>query len=100
MIPGDDQLARLREAFRSKAPAAEMKEIARSLRDKGHTQLEVYCLFDKLFTVVSADEQDVMDEAMEIIWGGPWAKGRGLYPTELNDSEFKLFKKQHGLLDE
>lgn len=51
-----EHIRRFEEAFQSKSPAAELYELAVSLRDEGVTQTELYELFARFQTVISDDD--------------------------------------------
>jgi hypothetical protein len=77
----DDAIQRFRDAMRSNAKDA-LHNLAISLRDEGMSQSDLYSLFQKFQIETSADDpryDDIVD-TMDIIHGGPWAKGQGLFP--------------------
>ena len=71
--------------MRSAKPAEALYELAVSLRDEGMSQAELYALFEKFQVETSGEDPryDAIVDTMDLISSGPWAKGRGLFSTEL-----------------
>jgi hypothetical protein len=76
----DDTVQRFRNAMRSKNPKAALHSLAASLRDEGMSQSDLYSLFQRFQIETSPDDPwyDNIVDIMDIIDGGPWAKGRKL----------------------
>lgn len=66
-------------------------ELAVQLRDEGTPRLEIYVVFEGAMAACEDDDPrcDSLVDALDGIWGGPWAKGRELYDTELTDEEVR-----------
>lgn len=64
--------------------------LAKSFRDEGASQLALYRLFTEFYVKTAADDPlyDAIADTLDVIWSGPWAKGDGLFPTELTNEEF------------
>ena len=86
MDSASQRLVRAREAD---DPAAEVPALARALRDEGMTQLAMYRLLAAEQKRLSSDDPryDPVVDTMDLIWGGPWAKGGALFDAELADAQ-------------
>jgi len=73
---------RIKIALSSKNHATELLETAKILRDEGADQLELYLLYSEF------------QQTMDLIYGGAWAKGRGLYATVLTDTDINERRKK------
>lgn len=62
-------------------------ELAQVLRDEGMGQAAMYRLFAEQQGSLSGDDSryDAIVDTMDLIWGGPWAKGHGLFEKELTE---------------
>jgi len=66
-------------------------EFAVALREAGRSQREVYDLYiayqEKIDPVddESNRQYDAIVDNLDLIAGGPWAKGNGIFPTPLED---------------
>jgi hypothetical protein len=82
-----EHIQRFEKALHSTNAVAELRQLAISLRDEGVTQIEVYFLFERFLIPTSADDPkyDAITETMDSIWGGAWAKGSDIFPTELSN---------------
>lgn len=69
-------------------PNEGLYRLACELRDSGSSQVEVYLLFSYFQQRLSPEDPryDAVVDNMDVTWGGPWAKGYGLFPTELNEA--------------
>ena len=69
------------EALGSPNPTEELYRLAVSLRDQGLSQFDLYLLFEQnqIATPGEDPKYDAIVENMELIWGGPWASGHGLF---------------------
>ena len=85
-MPLPEHVQRFEGAFQSKNPTAELYRLAVSLRDEGMTQTELYELFQRFQTATSEEDPryDAIVDTMDLIHGGPWAKGGDLFPKALN----------------
>ena len=89
-------LIRFEDALRGNDPAADLPVLAAALRDEGLPQIELYSLFERFYIAEPTDSPvyDHIADTMDLIYGGPWAKGRGLYPTELSSEKIDEHRKQ------
>lgn len=87
-----EHIQRFETALRSGNPAEEIPRLAASLRDEGVSQGELYVLFERFLTENSGNDPtyDAIADSMDLIWSGPWTKGKGLFPTELTDIEVMI----------
>ena len=76
---------RLEAALGSMNPTEALYALACALRDDGVSQIDLHLLFEHFQKATAADDPryDAIVDNMDLIWGGPWAKGRDLFPTEL-----------------
>lgn len=90
-----EHIQRFEQAFRSTNPADELYRFAVSLRDEGVAQVEVYQLFERFQTSTSGDDPkyDAVVDTMDLIYGGPWAKGGDLFPRPLTGEEIDEGRK-------
>lgn len=90
-----EHVQRFQEALRSKEPSEELYRLAVSLRDEGITQIELYELFSQFQMATSSDDPryDAIVDTMDLIYGGPWAKGGALFPTELSEEKLNEHRK-------
>jgi hypothetical protein len=82
-----DERQRLAEAMGELDPAAAVLEFARRLRDEGMDQVTMFRLFSEQQRLLSGDDPryDALVDTMDLIWGGPWAKGGALFDEELTN---------------
>ena len=87
----DSASHRLAKALEAADPAAAILELAGALRDEGMGQLAMYRLFAAEQVRLSEDDPryDAVVDTMDLIGGGPWAKGRALFDAELTDAQIK-----------
>jgi hypothetical protein len=84
------------EALRSASPTEDLYRLALALRDQGVSQHDLYLLFEA-FQVATPGEDpkyDAIVDNMELIWGGPWAKGHGLFPTEISEKALNEYRNK------
>lgn len=76
---------RFREALRGHDVAVALGALASSLKNEGFAQLQLYELFSWFQQRLSPEDPryDAVVDTMDLIYGGPWAKGKGLFTTEL-----------------
>jgi hypothetical protein len=62
--------------------------LACRLRDSGSAQVELYLLFSHFQQRLSPEDlrYDAVADTMDLIWGGPRAKGYELFPKELTEA--------------
>ncbi|WP_240154280.1 hypothetical protein [Comamonas sp. Tr-654] len=77
---------RLQAALRPDQPPPPLATLAQALRDEGMTQAALYRLFQTEHARSDLDELrlEALAEAMDLIWGGGWAKGHALFGQELS----------------
>jgi hypothetical protein len=75
------------EALATETPSKSVYELAKALRDEGVAQLDLHFLFESYMEKTEDHEvlYDAVVDTMDEIWGGGWAKGGGLYPTDLSN---------------
>jgi len=90
-----DHIRRFEEAFHSLNPPEELYRLAVSLRDEGVPQIDIYALFEQFQIATSGDDPrfDAIADTMDLIYAGPWAKGHGLFATELTEDQIIEHRK-------
>ena len=80
---------RIEIALGSKNHATELLELAKILRDEGADQLELYLLYSDFQQSLDSNDPRYVSivDTMDLIYGGPWAKGNSLYTTVLTDND-------------
>ncbi|MDR2298004.1 MAG: hypothetical protein LBE30_06650 [Comamonas sp.] len=75
---------RLQAALQSEPAAA--AALARALRDEGMAQTALYRLYqaEHVRSDLAEPQLDALADAMDLIWGGGWAKSHALFPQELS----------------
>ena len=88
MLPETERLA---NAINGPDPTSAVPALARALRAEGMSQREMYRLFVEQQQRLAGDHpgHDAVVDALDLIWGGPWAKGRALFDVELTDVSLK-----------
>ena len=85
MTPSHRLQAALQSQSQSQPPARAVAALARALRDEGMPQVALYRLY--LAAHVRSDlaepQRDALADAMDLIWGGGWAKGHALFAQTL-----------------
>lgn len=87
----DEARRRLLQAIDSAEPASTVPDLARALRVEGMGQVAMYRLFSEQQQRLSGEDPryDAVVDAMDLIWGGGWAKGGALFDEELNDERLR-----------
>ncbi|MFI4862491.1 MAG: hypothetical protein ACIAXF_17640 [Phycisphaerales bacterium JB063] len=83
---------RLLAALASDDYAIRVPELANRLKAEGMGQREMMDLFSEIQITLSGEEAcyDSLVDTMDLIYSGPWAKGRGLFDHELTlDADHK-----------
>jgi hypothetical protein len=82
-----DERRRLADALESPDPNRAVLDLARTLRAEGMGQVAMFRLFSEQQQRISSDDSrlDAVLDTMDLIWGGPWAKGRALFDDELSE---------------
>jgi hypothetical protein len=72
-----DPIGRFEGALEVGSPATAVPELARGLRTEGMKQAPMCRLFSTELQRLSGDDPryDAVADTMDLIWGGPWAKG-------------------------
>ena len=76
---------RLQAALQSQSPAQAVAALARALRDEGMGQVALYRLYQAAHvrSDLAEPQFDALADAMDLIWGGGWAKGHALFAQTL-----------------
>lgn len=79
---------RLKAALAAEHPANSLLALARALKAEGFTQIALYELFVTALEAVDSHDPryDALADTLDLIWGGPWAKGRELFETEISEA--------------
>ena len=80
---------KLKEILEGNNVKDQLMDFAERLRDSGMAQIELYNIFIRPFKTMYADDPryDYLADTLELIYGGPWAKGHGLYNSQLNEDD-------------
>jgi len=91
-----EHIRRFEQALSSENPSQELSRLAITLRDEGVSQVELYDLFEHSQIATPGDDPryDTIVDTMELICGGPWAKGHGLFQTELTEAQINEHRKK------
>ncbi|HWX20396.1 MAG TPA: hypothetical protein VN578_10900 [Candidatus Binatia bacterium] len=89
-----EHMQRFEQALGSESPGPSLWDLAHALRDEGVSQIDLYFLYEHYHLLFQGDDPkaDAITDAMDIIWGGGWAKGRDLYPHELTSEEIAEYR--------
>jgi len=90
MIPFE-YIHRFEHALNSGDTFHDLHQLAVSLRDEGVSQIDLYMLFSHFHVMAAADDPhyDAIVDNMDLIWGGPLAKGHALYRTVLTNEDIR-----------
>lgn len=91
MTPRDRLLA----ALAAEDARSEIFGLARTLRDEGMAQIDLYLLYEEQQQRLASDDPlyDHVVDSMDCIWGGSWAKGHDLYQEELTDERLSVARR-------
>ena len=91
-----EHIRRFETALRSENAAEEIPRLAVLLRDEGVSQIELYVLFERFQLATSGEDPryDAIVDTMDLIVGGPWAKGGDLYREKLTEQQINEHRKQ------
>lgn len=80
---------RVEQELQTHPSGTSLTSLAKSFRDEGASQLTLYRLFTEFYVKTAADDPlyDAIADTLDVIWSGPWAKGHGLFPTELTNED-------------
>jgi hypothetical protein len=89
---GSSHRDRLEAALQNADPIRAVGSLARVLRDEGMPQEHLYRLYSERFVITDPDhvQYDALQESLDLIAGGPWAKGGDLYPGREYEPPFSL----------
>lgn len=77
---------RLAGALRAADPRSSVWALAKTLRDEGTPQLDLYFLYQEAYSLNEEEPlEDALLDTLDGVFGGPWAKGSDLYPHELTN---------------
>lgn len=95
MSSGENEL-RFEAALASDDPAAKLWKLAVDLRDAGMSQVDLFLLFSKYQIETPGDDPryDAIVDSMDLIYGGPWAKGGDLYPDQLTETAIEAARRE------
>jgi hypothetical protein len=82
---------RLMVAENAPEPASAVRELAQALRAEGMGQAAMYRLFSDQQQRLSGEDPryEAVVDTMDLIWGGPWAKGGALFDDELTSGRLR-----------
>jgi hypothetical protein len=88
-IPGP--AGRLLAALDSERRYEALAQLARELRDEGMDQVSLYRMYSRALSAADSDEdrRDAIADVLDLIRGGPWAKGRELFDEELSEERLR-----------
>lgn len=91
-----EHVERFEIALSSENPGEELLKLATSLRDEGVSQVEIYSLFEQFQVVTKGEDPryDAIVDTMDLIYGGPWAKGHGLFAAQLTLEQINEHRKK------
>jgi hypothetical protein len=92
----EQHITRFIEALSSRNLEKTLYELAVTLREEGVTQIPLFCLFEHFQIATSNEKEDQLNailNIMDLIWSGPWAKGHGLFPTQICEENLRAYKK-------
>jgi hypothetical protein len=87
----DAMRTRFEAALADPQPAAALNTLARSLKAEGVTQATLYHLFTEYQIKTDGHDPryDAIVDNLDLIWGGPWAKGGALFDHALTDADVR-----------
>jgi hypothetical protein len=82
---------RFDQALRSPHPSSALNALAQALKAEGMTQVALYHLFAEYQAKLDAADPryDAVLDNLDLIWGGPWAKGHALFEEELTGADIR-----------
>ena len=77
--------SRLDKALESPNHEESVLELAKELRDEGVSQIGLYFLYTEYQQLIDSDDPryDSILDTLDLIYGGPWAKGYDLFESPL-----------------
>ena len=90
-----EHIQRIEKARSSTHPELELRQLAVALRDEGVSQIDLYLLFERFCQLDRREppKPDAILDTLDLIYGGRCAKGRALYPHELNDRAINVHRR-------
>jgi hypothetical protein len=87
----DSLRQRFDQALRAPHPSSALHALAQALKADGMTQVALYHLFAEYQAKLDPDDprHDAVVDNLDLIWGGPWAKGHALFEKELTDADIR-----------
>ncbi len=87
---------RLKQALQSDNHPTAVYRLARALREEGMGQLDMYLLFSEFQQACDPGDPryDSIVDTMDLIYGGPWAKGHGFFDQELKQEDIDEARRQ------
>lgn len=81
--------ARFEKGLADAQPHGSLHALAKSLKAEGVDQVTIYRLFAEYQVKTDGNDPryDAIVDNMDLIWGGPWAKGGALFDKELTDAD-------------
>jgi hypothetical protein len=72
------------EALASPEPTRALHELAQAFKAAGMGQVAMLRVFSEFQQQLDGDDPryDAVVDTMDLIWGGPWARGHALFETE------------------
>jgi hypothetical protein len=85
----DAMRARFEQALAETQPYAALHSLAKSLKADGVGQVAIYRLFREYQLKTDGNDlpYDAIVDIMDLIWGGPWAKGGALFDKEMTEAD-------------
>lgn len=89
-----EHLQRFENALASANPELELYQLAVALRGEGVSQIDLYLLFERYCRLNPREcpKSDPILDTMDLIYGGWGAKGRALYPHELEEKAINDYR--------
>ena len=83
---------RFRAALETDDADAALYALAVELKDEGVGQTDLFMLFARFQDEIDGDnpKYDAVVDNMDLIVGGPWAKGRDLFETVMTNEDMPL----------
>ena len=90
-----EHVQRIETALASSNPERELHQLAVALRDEGVSQIDLYLLFERFCRPDKAahPKPDAILDTLDLIYGGRFAKGKALYPQELDEKAINDFRR-------
>lgn len=85
----DAMRTRFEQALADTQPQGALHSFAMSLKAEGVDQVTIYRLFAEYQAKTDGNDPlyDTIVDNMDLIWGGPWAKGGALFDKDLTSED-------------